>query len=372
MRLPPPRCRLLRACAPALALAAALAFGGSARAEGLPSLAVHRTDDTSDCPDAAALAGRVARHMKRPALDPRDAASQGGAASLDVQIYRSEKGFTAVVQSGEKTRQLTDEGSTCAGLADALAITLAILLDTEPPPPSPAPSPEPAAPPTPAPRPTRREPIAPDRLPPDPAASEAADASPEPPPDPPKPPPRLYAGLAVASSVGLLQAPLGLGIEGYVGVGAGRVFSFEGGFLALPARTSLYPGRVKGTDGTTTPLVEVSLAAGLLRACAGPPAFAGGGRLSGCFGPVLGAIHGAGLGFPSDKTVTVPWFAAEAGALYVQPLVGRLALAARGSLFVPLVRQSFTVTDVDQGNPVAFSPAPVGGALDAELRLTIW
>src|SRR3954469_20154514 len=113
--------------------AAVLGLAAPAAAADLPALVVHRTADTADCPDAAALAALVARQMKRPALEPREASTPGG---LDVQIYRSEAGYPAVMQAGDKTRQISDQGPTCGGLSAALAVSIAILLDTEPLPPA--------------------------------------------------------------------------------------------------------------------------------------------------------------------------------------------------------------------------------------------
>ena len=135
-------------CSAGLAALTLLAPRAAKAEPALPDVVVHRTDDAAECPDSAALAARVDRHMKRPALRPRkDPAGPGQERpSLDVQIYRSEAGYTAVVQTGEKTRQISDKGDTCRGLADAMAITLAILLDTEVPPPplTPEPTPSPA------------------------------------------------------------------------------------------------------------------------------------------------------------------------------------------------------------------------------------
>src|SRR5262245_56141857 len=135
-----------------LAALASLFASLPAGAAGLPVLVVHRTDDAGDCPDARALAALVARQMKRPALDP-DTPPSGPDRGLDVQIYRSEEGYTSVVQSGGKTRQITDRGATCGGLAAALAVSIAVLLDTDPPPPDPEPPPRPAPEPPPAPTP---------------------------------------------------------------------------------------------------------------------------------------------------------------------------------------------------------------------------
>src|SRR3954463_2852816 len=105
MRPPLPRRRSLGALSLGAALLAA-ATPTEAQTNRLPGIAVHRTDDAADCPDARALAALVARHRKRPALDPLDAPPSAAASDprapapepgLDVQIYRSEQGYTAVV-----------------------------------------------------------------------------------------------------------------------------------------------------------------------------------------------------------------------------------------------------------------------------------
>jgi len=341
----------------------------AARAEPpLPDLLVHRTDDTADCPDTAALAARVDQHMKRPALRPRTKIADAGQPppSLDVQIYRSEAGYTAVVQTGEKTRQITDKGSNCKGLADAMAITLAILLDTEiPPPPAP---PTPAAEPTPAPPTPAIAPI------------EAAKDATTPPsrtlPDAPfTAPPRLFrvvAGAGATVATGLLT-PLSIGGTGYAGIGIGRVFSLEVGFLVLPTQTVPYAGKVLGAATNAAPRVDVQLTSALFRLCATARLVSEETRAGLCAGALVGTIHGEGQGFRVNLSATDPWVAANLGAVVEQTLFWRLSLVTRAAVYVPLLRRSFTVADVDPtSDPRAFSAAPIGATLEAELRLSIW
>ena len=338
-----------------------------ARAEPpLPDLLVHRTDDTRDCPDTAALAARVEQHMKRPALRPRTkiAASGQPPPSLDVQIYRSEAGYTAVVQSGEKTRQITDKGATCEGLADAMAITLAILLDTEPPPPEP---PSAAAPPPPEPPPPEppRAAAPPSALPPTPRSPEVPFAT----------PPRTFrvvAGAGATVATGILTG-LSIGGTGYVGLGIGRIFSLEAGFLVLPTRAVSYAGKVLGAAPNAAPTVDLQLTTALVRFCATARLLSEDTRAGLCAGALLGTIHGEGKGFYVNLAATDPWVAADLGAIVEQKLFWRLSLVTRAAVYVPLLRRSFTVNNVaPTSDPQAFSSPPVGATLDAELRVSIW
>ncbi len=335
----------------------------------LPDLVVHRTDDTSDCPDSAALAARVDRHMKRPALRPRK--DHGGSGkerpSLDVQIYRSEAGYTAVVQTGEKTRQISDKGTTCRGLADAMAITLAILLDTEVPPPEPEPPPSAAA--TPEPKPTEAKPASDDKPKPAPAPAPPALTPPF------TAPPRTFrvvAGAGATVATGLLTQ-LSLGGTGHVGLGIGRVFSIEAGFLVLPTQTIPYAGKLIGASTNAAPTVDIQLTSALARLCATARIITDDTRVGLCAGALVGTIRGAGHGFVVNNTTTDPWVAANLGAILEQTLFWRLSLVTRASVYVPILRRSFTVDNVEAGSdPLAFSSAFVGAGLDAELRLSIW
>lgn len=112
---------------------------------------VSRDERAQVCPDAEHLANAVAALMERPAVHV-------GAAPADVQLAVSltcdDEGCSAqVLASGGATglRALRDPDPTCAGLADALAVSIAVLLDWQGPQP-PAPPPTSPSPPVPTPQ----------------------------------------------------------------------------------------------------------------------------------------------------------------------------------------------------------------------------
>ncbi len=335
-------------------LAAAACVAWPVHASGRPLLVVHRTEDTSDCPDARALAALVADQMKRPALDAAFDMPPGGDHGLDVQIYRSDQGFTAVIQAGGKTRQLSDKGTTCGGLAGALAVSIAVLLDTEPLPPAPEPAApvEPPGPPGPPVFPAA--PLAPasfQSLPPEPLGLPAHEGDADPLPSRY----RLSVAAAPALTVGLLQGFAG-GVTGEVELRIGR-FTVAAGVLALPGQSFSYSGGQ----------VNLDLTAGMIRACAilaGDEPL----RFVLCLDPMAGTMRGGGQGFSVDQSATLPWVSVATSALFQQKIWGRLSWGARSELVVPLLKDSLMVNNVG----TAFTAAPVGGVWDVELRVSIW
>lgn len=353
---PPPRRQPPSHALAALAAVAALALGARSATAADPPLArlvVHRAQAAADCPDAPALAAAVHALVQRPALDP--ASTDRLAPVYDIQIFRDDEGYAAILQAGALTRQLSDPGATCADLAEALALTLAILLDTEaPPPPSPQPQPQPSPSPSPSPPPQRSpqpQPIAPL------------------PPPPPRPPrvrgPKtwdLNFELGAAQTVGILTPfSWALSAEGSVRLRSG---SFGVGAIWMPTRTiDAPPGEV-----------DVSLIAGTLRACAAILGKLTGPRLSLCAAPIMGAIQGAGRGYSPDREGSALWFSLGAAALAEGPIVGPLGWSARANLLVPVFSEEFTV-DRQEGSTVttvtALDPWPVGFLLGAGLRVSI-
>jgi hypothetical protein len=328
----------------------ALAPALPAQAAGLPLLVVHRTDDAVDCPDARALAALVAEQMKRPALEPAGEVPPGPGRGLDVQIYRSAQGLTAVILARGKTRQISDKGATCGGLTVALAVSIAVLLDTEPLPPEPEPPPLlPVVMPPPAPTSAPPPPDAPP-LPAQPVEDGFSDVT------------RVRVTLSTAPviTVGLLHSPA-FGITSEVEVRFGR-FSVAGGFLALPSQTfTLAPMFAPGQ-------VSLDLTAGLLRGCAMVAGDGAAMRLSFCLEPSGGIMRGVGHGFSTDLTSTLPWVALGTSAIFQQRIWGPLSWGGRAGLLIPLLKTSFMVDNVG----TAFAPPPVGGAWDTELRVSIW
>lgn len=324
-----------------------------ARAAGLPALVVHRTEDTADCPDARGLADRVAEQMRRPALVPLAEPVAGADRGLDVQIYKSSEGYTAVIQAGGKTRQMSDKGPSCGGLAAALAVSIAVLLDTEPLPPAPDLPPPPAPPSTPVPLVTAWSP------PPAPLPPTTDDR--------PSDVRRFRVALAVSPviTVGVLRSFAG-GVASEIELRFGR-FSVAAGVFALPGQTIDFP------PGQVT----ISLVTGLLRGCVAPVSI-GGSTLAGgedesirfalCVDTMAGAIRGVGQGFSPDRTLSLPWASAGTSALFAQRIWGPLSWGARAWLVIPFLKQSFFVDNLG----TAFAPASVGGALDIGLRVSIW
>jgi hypothetical protein len=306
------------ACAATLALAPAAA---QPAARELPPLVVQRAPAASDCPDAAALALRVEKLAGKPAFVAK--ADAGGAPAFEVQILKSEEGYTAIVLAAGKSRQIADAGPTCASLADALALTLAILVDADEPPPAAPPAPPPPPPPPPV-----------------------ATFVPRPlPPPPERAAPRLLVGPSVGLSEGLsgsLVPVLALSAEAR----AAGPLSFRAGFTWMPSRDfALAPGHV-----------EVQLLYGEVAACAGTWRFLGATHLGLCAQLNAGGLRGKGVGYRTTTEVVRPWTSFGLTGLVDVPVVGPLYWSSRLSAFVVAPLEAFDI----RGIGVAFDPSPVG------------
>ncbi len=313
-------------------MAFAWLLSGRAVGQPLPKLVVQRLEAAIDCPDAGALAGSVALLMKRPALDPTPGPSPAGA--ITIVIRGGPQGYTATIQAGDRSREIADPWPTCAGLAEGLPLTLAILLDSDEPlvsspPPPPAPT-APTAPPVPAGRPAPR-------------------------------PEENTTGLSIqigaAGSSGLL-GPLRFGAQGDMDLRFAKTFAVGAGALWLaPITISLPPGEV-----------SVSLWAAFVRGCSyvvGSPEQT---RLALCAHAALGVIEGEGSGYFTNATAARPWIAFGGAALIEGTLWKRLGWATRLSFFIPAVQESFDVANVG----VAFEPAPIGVLFGIGGRVSIW
>ncbi|WP_437520890.1 hypothetical protein WME79_27995 [Sorangium sp. So ce726] len=362
----------------------------------LPRLAVQRAPAAADCPDAPSLAIAVERVMERRALDPVSTAgpptgagdapanaggappgdtstngggapagetpanaagalaSAGGAAELEVHFLYDGTTYTAVLQAGGRTRQLSSEvGASCSELVEAVALTLAILLDSEPPAPAPL-APTPAAP-------ARvQAPVAP-------APAPVAPA-------PPRPPPRAARGdvsmeLGAAQTVGMLD-PFRAGAMADVSLRRRAWSAGVGGVWLPPQDTELAPG-----------VVSLGLGAATARGCATIAGALDGLRLSACAAAVLGAVYGSGKGFAPDREASAPWFALGGSAVAEGTLLGSSALgwSARATLLAPVARARFTVErreGDEAGAPltqdVALDPSPVGLLVGLSARVSIF
>ncbi|WP_437292928.1 hypothetical protein [Sorangium sp. So ce426] len=374
----------------------------------LPRLAVQRAPAAADCPDAPSLAAAVERVMERRALDPvstagpptgagaptggtanaggapsgdpstnaRSAppgdtpanaggalASANGATELEVRFLHDGATYTAVLQAGGRTRQLSSEvGASCGELVEAVALTLAILLDSDPPAPAPvAPAPAPS-------------PVAPAPAPVAPALAPAAPARAPVVPAPPPPPPRAARGdvsmeLGAAQTMGMLD-PFRAAAIADVSLRRRGWSAGVGGVWLPPQDTELAPG-----------VVSLGLGAATARGCATIAGDLDGLRLSACAAAVLGAVYGSGKGFAPDREASAPWFALGGSAVAEGTLLGSSALgwSARATLLAPVARARFTVerrAGGEAGTPltqdVALDPSPVGLLVGLSARVSIF
>ena len=120
-----------------LALLACAATGLLAgRAQGAPATALLESTNgagAGDCPGAAALAAIVNDGIGRTAAVPAGA-TPAPAMRVAVTFDRAAKGYAATVRIGGAsggTRKLANEGPGCAALANAVAVLLVVVLDTD-------------------------------------------------------------------------------------------------------------------------------------------------------------------------------------------------------------------------------------------------
>ncbi|WP_437923536.1 hypothetical protein WMF37_31500 [Sorangium sp. So ce291] len=271
-------------------------------------------------------------------------ASAGGAApEYEVHFLRTESTYTAILQAGGRARQLSSEpGAACDELVGALALTIAILLDSEA---TPATAPAPVAP----------APVAP---------------APAPPPPPRQAPGwDVSAELGAAGTVGMLD-PLRPAVMGELSLRR-RAWSAGLGAVWLPRQ------EIDVTPGAAS----IGLVAAAARGCATVTGELDGFRLSACAASLLGAVHGVGKGFAQDREASAPWFAVGGSAIAEGPLFGTRALgwSARATLLVPVSRARFTVdrrSGSEAGAPVTteavLDPSPVGLLVGLGARVSIF
>jgi len=297
-----------------LFLSASLAFAARvARAEAADPIAVERGSGAEECPDAASLIARVA------AIRGRSAFPSG--ASYDVSFTHTADTYTALIRGGgnaESQRVLDGRGPSCAALAQATAVTLALLFDAEMDAPPEAAKPEP--PPPPPPKLDLGEPL----------SSEA-----------PRRAARVDATLALGVSglIAVLQ-PFSPALSGDLGL---RVSGFRmdlGVLWSPPQSLALAPG-----------VVRESLVSGTARACLALVR-AQREQLDLCSGLDAGVVSARASGFTRNEQETRPWLAVPLELSFVQhsESVGwEVSAAALGAL----EHQDFTI---DHLGPAYESP----------------
>jgi hypothetical protein len=301
------------------------------------TLVVHRTAEAADCPDAAAL---IASTLELGTTLPPAAPAP---LHLEVSFRREQSGYAAEVRASGRTegvRDVTKEGATCAPLAEAVSVVLAVLLDLTPR----ATAPRPPAPPPPAPA-----PVAPG------SASE-------------RPPPATPAGPSAPSE----SLAFGAGIQGgaaYRLVGDGLAPTVSAVVHVRLARWELFAGGLWAPGGSADYLehtIEMSLLSAKLGGCAWLRPSRTRVDAALCASFLAGNLRAHGKGFPHDLPASDAWFAFGVGVAGRLPLVSKLALRLEISALVPTRKQTYTVA-FTQG---AYETSPVSALVELGPELT--
>jgi hypothetical protein len=274
---------------------------------------VARTPAAADCPTPDEMHAAV-EHIVGRRLDGATAPHL----RATVEFQRDAAGFAAIVLlSGAKTgeRRLTDTGSTCAPLAQAVAVTIAVLVDL---------GSEPA--------------VAPPTGSPQPAAGTRGEF-----------------WLAGAGDVGLVA-------EATTAFGGGMAVAWErwslrgSGEAVVPREAHLAPGGV-----------SVGLLRGQVLLCHD---LARGRRaeLGGCAGGSAGWLYGHGHGYPVSADAGFAWAAGSAALRVGGGFGGRFVWGIEAGLLAPLVRHTFSVENAG----VAYRSSALAGVAQLQVGARLW
>lgn len=296
------------------------------------SLVVIRGDGAERCPDAPALAAQVRRIVGADVLmAPAEAEAQTASVDswLQVALTRDVAGYRAQISAfgrRQGTRTLEDVGPSCASLAEAVAVTISIILDPY------ADSALPSAP-----------------LP----ATEPQGAPASAPPNASPPPLFLSVGSGISFSLLAHTQPL---IAAGLGIQPVPRWSFAlGGVLVLADRVASAGGDV-----------DLHLAYGYLEGCTHARVRATL-SLDWCARPLLGVLSGSGRGFRNSFSRRAPWVALAVGPRASFELGRSWAWLFESQLITPLLRPAFDVRSDGQQAEVFRSPS-VAGAFSLALR----
>ena len=293
------------------------------------TLTVERGPGTAACPDETALAARV--------REVRGLEAEAASRVYLVRFKRVGGRLSAEIRVGEtRVRALDTRTASCEVLAKGVAVTLAMLIDSDaaaelPKPPEPA---QPAKPAKPAP------PPAPEMPPPLPAVPSVRRA-----PRGAHHPPRGFLSVGASGLVGVL-GPLDAAFTVEGGLRTGTVRLSLGALWAVPRRLDVAGGSV-----------NESLVAGTLRACSG---LLGDERLSlgVCVGAFAGELGGSARGFAAVEQHQRAWLVVPLEASLAR-FSGPIAWELSASGLVPLVQRDFGIA----GAGVAYRTPAIGGLL---------
>lgn len=287
-------------------------------------LVVRRANEATDCPRTEMLAEMVRR------LTPRGptAAPAGGAGDrIEVDFARDASRYRANLRmSGtrEGSRALEYPSSTCRAMAEAVALTIAVLVD-------------------------------PDFVPPDDTKpSDDTEPPTAPPPAAPQPP---SADAKPALERGSWDTSLlfGGGLTAGVVSNAAPVFVLGGGLAVGRFSVHLTGMGVPPQHFDVSPgAVDVWFAAASLTGCFSPLR-ASSWQVGGCTGVSGGALRGSGSGVRDASDALRPWLAADVHVLALGSFRGAIGWFARIGAVVPFERASFAIA----GAGIAYEPMPI-------------
>jgi hypothetical protein len=286
------------------ALATGWSLGARAQAPPAP-LDVIRGPDVQDCPDATRLADDIARIRGAGA-----AAATAATAAYSVEFARTGPGLSAAIRRGPdrtNVRLLEVPGQTCAALAHAVAVTLALLFDSDK---VGAPEEKPE-----------------EVKPPEPVPIEAP--SPAPVVEERKRRREATVTLGGSGLFGVLR-PASPGLTGELGLEIGRWRTGLGVLWLFPQTLELGPGTVRE-----------SLVSGSMRVCYAPWR-SDRLRFDVCSGALIGVVTAEGRGYSLDQTRTQPWLAAPL-EVAVAGFAGPVGLELGAGALASFQRPDFSV-----------------------------
>ncbi len=299
-----------------------------------------------ECPTAASVRAAALRGAPPGASAPIEA---------EAVVARSSRwSVTLRTRRGDVRGERTIEADTCAALADATAVILALALvppfEDAPPPTSSAPPPasatttdppEASAPAPPAEAPPSLPVVAEERSTPEPPRRRAPSA------------PALAIGAWGAADPTTLPSPA-LGGGGSVAWTPGAL-RIEAGAAAWTAQSRTVPGSTAGARFSMT-----SLGAGACHAIVRRSV-----DLAPCLGASLHLVSASGFGATDNYDASARWVSADGGALARMPVGAWLALRVRADALVPLSRPTFAV----ENEGIVHRAPPIGlrASVGAEL-----
>lgn len=277
------------------------------------TLLVRRGRDAVDCPGTEKLVAMIR------SLTPRGPAAAGAASSpgdgrIEVEFVRDASRYRAELRmAGARsgTRTLEYPSASCAPMAEATALAIAVLVDPDLSVPPEAKPPEPAAP-------------APVVAPPVPEPARRAP----PPLETPARETLVLAGAGVAAGIVRHAAPV---VMAQVGVSRDRFSGHVAATAIPPQRLALPPGAV-----------DVWLAAASVGGCYAPFGSSSW-QLGGCAALHAGALRGSGSGVSDASAVLRAWFAADLHLLARGSIRRVFGWFAQVGVVVPLARESFGI-----------------------------